>query len=111
MKRTVLLLTLAVALAACGNNRAEDRILFDGVDFRMKARTIDRNDLAGFTVEVRPVSASLEGARAAGEYEGIRYCIENYGNSRIKWETGPETDPETLAIENDTLVFKGRCDP
>ncbi|CAN0585034.1 unnamed protein product, partial [Ectocarpus sp. 12 AP-2014] len=62
-----------------------------------------------FQVSVRPVSASFDGARAAGKYEATRYCITNYGNSSVKWTVGP--DSNVVPVENDTLTLQGRCDP
>jgi hypothetical protein len=98
-----------LALAGCNVDK-DKQIRFDGHHFRTKAKPTDRKvALAPFTVEVKNVSQSLKGARAAGEYAGIRYCVVNYGSSSIDWEVGPETDPETLVIEKDQLTFRGTC--
>ena len=98
-----------LALAGCNADK-DNQTLFDGQQFRTKAKPADRKvTLAAFTVDVKNVSKSLKGARAAGEYAGIRYCVVNYGSSRIDWEVGPETDPETLVIEKDSLTFRGTC--
>jgi predicted small secreted protein len=103
-----LALAATVVLAAC--NRGEEDILFDGQKYKTKARK-EADDLAVFVASITPVSASLDGAREAGRYEGTKYCIENYGTSKIKWTVGPDTDPETLTISDDTLVFRGECNP
>ena len=98
-----------LALGACNANK-DKRILFDGIHFRTKAKAIDRKvSAADFGVEVKSASQSLDGARAAGEYAGIRYCIANFGSSRIDWAIGPDTDPAALRIEGDTLTFRGTC--
>ena len=110
--RLTLLAGLAAALAAtvgCGRRDSTD-ILFDGQRFRAKAAPVDRGrTLAEFLVTVNGVSASLDGAREAGRYEGTRYCIENYGSSKIAWAVGPDTEPARLRIENDRLSFRGTC--
>ena len=62
-----------------------------------------------FVVSVKDASVSLDGARAAGGYEGTRYCIANYGTSRIDWTVGPDTEPQNLVIDKDTLNFQGTC--
>lgn len=101
---------LLVATTGCTRQRQEDRVLFDGQSFRAKASVVDKKtSLADFRVQVRDVSRSFEGAIAAGEYEGTRYCIEKYGNSRIDWSVGPETDPARLPVVDDTLTFSGTC--
>ncbi len=111
-RRVVWMLPVAVlalmALGAC--NRNQEPILFDGAAFKTKATKEDK-DLSVFVVSITPVSASLDGAREAGRYQGTRYCIENFGTSTIHWTVGPDTDPASLAIDNDTLIFKGKCKP
>ncbi|EEX11259.1 putative lipoprotein [Ruegeria lacuscaerulensis ITI-1157] len=102
-------LAVLTVLAACSGN-AEDRVLFDGQAFRAKAKVVDKKrSPADFTVTVKGVSASLDGAREAGRYEATRFCIQNFGSSRIAWKVGPETEPQTLRIDNDSLTFAGKC--
>ena len=103
-----LALVATAGLAAC--NRANEDILFDGQKYKTKASR-EADDRAVFLVAITPVSASLDGAREAGRYEGTVYCIENYGTSRIDWTVGPDTDPAKLTINDDTLVLKGECNP
>jgi len=96
-------------LGACAI-KSSDRVLFDGHAFRAKAKVVDKKvSRADFTVTVNGVSASLDGAREAGRYEGTRYCIENYGTSRIKWKVGPDTEPQNLRITDNALTFAGTC--
>ncbi len=100
----------AVLLGGC--TPIEDRITFGGYYFRADAKAIDKKKtLAEFTVTVRDVAQSLDGARAAGGYEGTSYCIKNFGTSRIDWVVGPATDPGDLRIVDERLVFQGTCDP
>ncbi|TDK43232.1 hypothetical protein E1832_17430 [Antarcticimicrobium luteum] len=98
-----------LTLGGCTGNK-DKQLRFDGHQYRTKAKPADRKmSIAAFTVEVKNVSQSLKGARAAGEYAGVRYCVTNYGSSRIDWDIGPETDPGTLMIDRDTLTFRGTC--
>ena len=62
-------------------------------------------------MSVGPASASLEGAREAGRYEAIRYCIDNFGSSDITWIAGPDAEDGTLTIANDRLQLRGTCTP
>lgn len=104
------MLLLAVAVGC--TKREDKQIAFDGQFFKVKSSTVDKKvTLADFTVTIWKVSQSLDGAREAGEYEGTRYCIKNYGTSKIDWSVGPETEPQNLRIVDDTLTFAGRCDP
>lgn len=107
--RAVAILAL-VALTACG--QSDDAILFDGQAFRARAATVGE-DSANFAVSVSPVSASLFGAREAARYEATKYCIANWGSSRISWVVGPDADPRRLALQaqGDTLTLAGRCTP
>lgn len=101
-----------VAVLVAGCNRPEDRVTFGGYYFRTDASPIDKkNTLRDFTVSIRNVEQSLDGARAAGGYEGTRYCIKNFGTSRIDWTVGPATDPQNLRITDGRLSFQGTCDP
>lgn len=105
-----LVCAMVAGLAAC--ERPEDRITFNGFYFRAKSAPVDKKvTLAEFIVSVKDVSQSIDGARAAGGYEGTTYCIKNFGTSRIKWAVGPATPPENLRIADDTLIFQGTCDP
>lgn len=93
-------------LSACGPT--ENDVLFDGQAFRARLDT-DRGTREDFTVSVRPVSASLLGAREAGRYEAVVYCVNRYGSSNIAWVVGPDSPDEALTISDDTLVLQGRC--
>ena len=101
---------VGLMILGAGCSKKEDRMRFDGHYFKTKSAAVDRKtSLAPFTVTVKDVAQSLEGARAAGGYEGTRYCIKNFGNSRIDWAVGPDTDPAQLRIADNTLVFRGTC--
>lgn len=105
-----LALVAALAILAGGCTKKDDRVLFDGLYFKSKASAIDKKKtLAEFTVTVNDVSQSLDAARSAGGYEGTRYCVQNFGSSKIDWTVGPETEPQFLTIDKDTLTFQGTC--
>lgn len=104
-----LLLMAALVLSACSERRA-DRVAFDGVFFRSNANKIEKQR-DQFEISVTPVSSSLEGAREAGRYEATRYCIGNFGSSKIEWIEGPDAEDGTLRISGDKLLLRGTCTP
>ncbi|WP_299653955.1 hypothetical protein [uncultured Tateyamaria sp.] len=106
---TGLLLIAVLLLSAC-NERQADRVAFDGVFFRATSGKVDKQR-EQFEVGVSPVSASLEGAREAGRYEAIRYCIKQFGSSDIEWIEGPDAEDGTLRISGDKLLLRGTCTP
>tara|TARA_R110000787_G_scaffold157008_7_gene270945 strand:- start:793 stop:1125 length:333 start_codon:yes stop_codon:yes gene_type:complete len=93
-------------LAACTS--ADDRTLFDGQFYNAKLRKVDRQ-LDVFTVSVKPVSKSLEGALQAGTYEATVHCVSTFGSSDVIWTDGPDAPQSQLNIANDVLVLQGRC--
>lgn len=105
-KHILAFIAVAALLGACQSQ--EDRIAFDGQYFRAKAKRIDGN-FDQFTVSVKPVSASLDGAREAGRYEAIKYCVTNFGTSEIAWTVGPDMPQSALQIEKDAVAFQGTC--
>ena len=107
---TALFVIAALVLSACTGERRSERVPFDGQFFRATAKKQDKQRL-NFEVAVRPVSASLDGAREAGRYEAIRYCIGNFGTSNINWSDGPDAEDGTLRIANDRLLLLGTCAP
>ena len=98
-------------LAACGDAPLRsNKVAFDGKYFRAKAKVVDKKvSPTDFTVVVRGVSASLDGAREAGRYEGTKFCVQNFGSSRIDWKVGPDTEPQKPGISDDELTFSGTC--
>ena len=101
---------IVAATLLVGCQDPEDRIAFDGQYFKSKLSKVDKQR-DQFLVEVSPASASLDGAREAGRYEGTKYCIEQYGTSSIAWVYGPDAKDGTLRVENDKLQFRGACNP
>lgn len=110
-------LCVGALLLTAGCAKREDRFFVYEVGgqkaiFRAKSSAIDKKvSLADFSATVRDVSQSLDGAREAGRFEGTKYCIAQYGTSKIKWNVGPDTAAEYLRVVDDTLTFSGRCDP
>lgn len=112
-KRGILAMSVLVGslLSACGEAPSQaTRVAFDGIYFRASAKHVDkRTTPSEFTVTVNGVSQSFDGAREAGRYEATKFCVQNFGSSRIAWKVGPDTEPQNLRIENDKLTFAGRC--
>lgn len=109
--KAILSLALVVGLAACGQND-KNQAVFDGVAFKTKTSSVDKKtSLADFSATVFGASVSLDGAREAGRYEGTKYCIANYGSSRVDWVIGPDSDPSQLTLVDNAITFRGRCDP
>jgi len=110
MKKSAIAFALAALLLA-GCEEDPNLQPFDGVFFETKtSRFKDGKDQ--FTVTVDDAGQTIEGALAAGTFEGTRYCIANYGTSTIRWEIGPDTPREQLALAPDgSLTVAGRCDP
>lgn len=100
------LVVCAGLLAGCTS--PEDRLFFDGQFYTAKLRKVERQ-LDEFTVTVQPASKSLAGAREAGQYEAVVYCVNTFGSSDIIWSAGPDVPDAQLSIVNDTLTMQGRC--
>ncbi|MEM6375353.1 MAG: hypothetical protein AAF686_03880 [Pseudomonadota bacterium] len=108
VRGAVLSVVCLASLAACGQ-RDEQRVLFDGVFFRTKAKAVDRSDRQNFVVNVPKVARSVNGAREAGRYEAVRYCLENFGTSEILWSIGPDTTDGRLVVDKNDFNFRGTC--
>ncbi|WP_276150409.1 MULTISPECIES: hypothetical protein [unclassified Sulfitobacter] len=107
MKKRCLTIALILGVMA-GCTDSKNRIAFDGQYFRVKVAKVDgQRDV--FSVRIRDVARSLDGAREAGRHAGTAYCVEHYGSSKITWAVGPDTPPEQLQITDNTLVFQGAC--
>ena len=103
----ILVLSAVAMLSACGKSN-DKRIYFDGAYFRTKAKAAG-DDRAVFNVDVKNASQSLNAARQAGEYEATRYCIKNFGSSRIDWIAGPNQPDAVLLTGKDSLLMQGEC--
>ena len=99
-------LAAAVALSAC--TKPGERTLFGGKYYPAKSKK-DGDDRHDFVVTVRRVKQGIVGARAAAEHEGIRYCVETYGDSDITWKPGSDPTETAVTVEGDTLTVRGRC--
>ncbi|WP_339767484.1 hypothetical protein [uncultured Pseudosulfitobacter sp.] len=103
-----LILVLAAAVAVAGCNQRDKGIAFDGHYYRTSAKKVG-DDRSVFQIEVRQVSQSLDGARAAGRHAAVKYCIENFGTSNIVWTSGPDPENGALTVSNDRLILQGKC--
>lgn len=112
--RLMTLTALCVGLTGCGvvNGgllKSKDKATFDGVQFSGAAKAQDTQARQHFVASVRGASQSMTGAIKAAEHEGIKHCLRYYGTSDITWDVGPDTPPEALNIENDTVTLVGTC--
>jgi len=116
VSRVKLLAATALCLGvvtACDQSE-DDRIRYDGIPFKAKAKVIDKKvSLANFRVEVYDAQQSFEGARMAAHHAGVSYCLAEagYGTSRIIWDVDP-FDPEAqLVLDGTSAIFHGTCNP
>ena len=91
---------------SCGENYKNNKHAFDGVEFSTFFK-IEKDDPKNFSLRVRKASKSLVGAREAGRYEAIKYCVERFGTSDIAWKDGPES-PD-IELENGNFNLTGSC--
>ena len=110
LTRAGLVLALALVAAGCGKTRdlvtGREKLAFDGQYFR-SSLSASKEDRASFSVEVRDAAKSLDGAREAGRHEATKYCIEQYGTSRVDWANGP--DSEEITLLDGSAMFSGVC--
>ncbi|MFN3209177.1 MAG: hypothetical protein ACE369_09285 [Roseovarius sp.] len=106
--RALVLALLAGAVMA-GCTKTSERVTFNGVYYKAKAKAVSRNDRERFIVTVPRVNRGYDGALAAGNYEGKRYCVANYGTSEIAWSRPPSGARGTIPVKNNKMTFAGRC--
>ncbi|QIE44128.1 hypothetical protein G5B38_00510 [Pseudohalocynthiibacter aestuariivivens] len=99
-------LAAMLVLGACA--KPGEREMFDGKYYPAKAKK-DGDRREDFVVTVRRVGQGIEGARKAGRHEGIRYCVETYGDSAIEWKPGSDPEAATVVTEGDALTMRGSC--
>ncbi len=106
------MLSLALGTAGCGmvqgKNKSRSESSYEGFGFKSRAATVGE-DRSHFRVEVRRATQSLDGAKASGHHAGTRYCIEQYGSSKIDWISGPYQENDTLVLDGDQLIMEGIC--
>ena len=101
-----LLLGTIVALPGCADRSAQVR--FNGEYYPAKVSR-DRDAREQFQVAVRRVDRGLTGAREAGRYEAMRYCLKEFGTSDVDWVNGPDAEDGRLQISNGRLILNGEC--
>lgn len=110
MTRSLILLTCAaLALTACGNRKKEDQFAFNGIFFKSKADKVSKEERDHFVSVVKDATQDLAAAREAGRYAATRYCIAEYGTSRIEWAISP--DNENIVPVDGDLTLEGYCRP
>ena len=95
-------------MTGCSNpfELEENKVSFDGYYFSSKLSRSKLDDRS-FDLTVRRANRSLSGAREAGRYEAVRFCITNYGTSDIKWVLGP--DDQSIGLPGKVLKLSGQC--
>lgn len=107
----ILMAATILVPAGCARDKP-NRIPFNGVTFKSKTKAVDKKvSRADFTSTIYKVSQSLEGAKEAARHQGTIYCVTNYGNSDVVWSVGPDIETARLPIVDDTITFRGKCDP
>lgn len=109
VRTLTLLICAGLALAACTNRNKDDQFAFNGIHFQSKSDKVSKDVRERFYVNVKRANQDLAAAREAGRYEGTRYCIAEYGTSRIDWVVGPENEA-TVPVD-DVLRLEGICRP
>ena len=107
MRIAIAMLAAVLMLGACSEK--SKRVYFDGKYYPAKAKHQSREDRKVFTASVRKVAQGLDGARAAAEHAGTKYCIENFGTSKINWITGPDADQSVIVNSGGNVVVSGEC--
>ncbi len=104
------MLSLALGTAGCGKfkSRSKSEVAVEGYEFKSRVEKIGE-DRSHFRVEVRNATQSLDGAKAAGHHAGTRYCITEYGSSKIEWISGPYQENVTLLLVDGDLFLEGIC--
>ena len=102
------LICAALGLAGCAKTKKDD-ITFGGFTFASRAEKVSKEERDHFIVEVRRATQDLNAAREAGRYQATKYCIEQYGTSKIDWVTGPET--ENIVPVDGMIRMEGYCRP
>ncbi|MGR3712103.1 MAG: hypothetical protein ACU0A6_03160 [Shimia sp.] len=109
MARTLILLMCAsVALTAC-SRRKDDQFAFNDIVFKSTADKVSKEERDHFEVHVKGANQDLAAARDAGRYAGTRYCIQEYGTSRMDWVIGPDAE-NTIPVDG-VLRLEGYCRP
>ena len=107
MRIALVMLMAVLMLGACSEK--SKRAYFDGKYYPSKAKHQSREDRKIFTATVRKAAQGLEGARAAALHVGTRYCIENFGTSKIDWIVGPKDDQSAIVSPGGNVVVSGEC--
>ena len=91
--------------SGCSARINENRVAFDGFMFNSKLKIgLNKKD---FEITVLRANRSLSGAKEAGRYEAIIYCVNKFGTSDIAWVSDPK---DVSAVTSSNSIFiKGRC--
>ena len=106
--RSLMSILLTLGAFSCGDRYLDNQVAFEGIKFRAHLNQVKGDDFA-FNVSVKNAEKNLKGAREAGRYEAIKFCIEQLSTSDIEWINGPDSDP--LPHQDGNLKLSGKCVP
>ncbi|WP_163851035.1 hypothetical protein [Pseudooceanicola aestuarii] len=104
-----------LALPACGGGKraggmlSSSRQTFEGDYFRTRVQA-EKTTPEVFAVSVNGATKNLAGAREAGRHAAVKYCINQFGQSRITWVNGPDDADGALVLDGDDMILSGSCD-
>ncbi|MBT9382529.1 hypothetical protein KM176_01540 [Pseudooceanicola sp. CBS1P-1] len=110
--RGLALTVLVLGLASCTAGKLSQMAKsgapsFDGQYFLAGVEGVD-GDNKQFVVTVKDPARSPKGARAAGDYEAVGYCIQQFGTSDHSWSLGPDATDAQL-ISGNVMTLRGTC--
>ncbi len=106
--RILLLLSMILALAACGN-RNPARNATTNVELPFETKLDRGEDPRDIAVRVEHEGNGLEEVRESVRFEATKYCLLNFGGSDTDWDIDPATDDWAFTQDGDELIFTARC--
>ncbi len=101
-------LCVTAVLASCGQ-KDDTRVLFDGMYYKAKTKSVSKDERKAFETVVRRPEKGINGALAAGEHDAKIYCLTSFGTSEIAWTRGPADPNAERYAESGSLVLNGSC--
>ena len=114
MTRAAILMVGLAALSGCSavsnglSFLSGERQTFSGQTYRASLGVVE-TDPRQFVVSVSQLEKGLGGAKEAGRYEAVTYCLKTFGWSGIDWTYGPDLPDTSLPIADGVLQLTGEC--